>query len=281
MSRVLISDLFPGNTGDMIYNNGNNWVRLTKGLTSQVLTLNSDGLPEWGSGSSYITSISDTSNINLDVTGGVLKADFISQNISQFTNNSGYLTGTGTSNEIAYLPTASTIGSLTTATYPSLTELSYIKGVTSNVQTQITNITYPFTIITSDVTTTSSSLSDVTGLSFPVTSGHTYRFSFVIPYTSSATANGAWFSLNGASVSLLIYRTFIQTTTSQTNYHANSYDGGATSTSSSSGNNMSTIEGMLIASATGNVIARFASEVATTQSITVKAGASVYYKQLD
>lgn len=139
MNRVLISDLFPGNTGDMIYNNGNNWVRLTKGLTSQVLTLNSEGLPEWGSGSSYITSTSDTSDINLDVTGGVLKADFVSQNISQFTNDSGYLTGSGTSNEIAYFPTSSTVGSLTTATYPSLTELSYIKGLTSSVQTQITN----------------------------------------------------------------------------------------------------------------------------------------------
>lgn len=49
------------------------------------------------------------------------------------------LTGTGTINEIAYFPTTSTVGSLTTATYPSLTELSYIKGLTSSVQTQITN----------------------------------------------------------------------------------------------------------------------------------------------
>ena len=205
MSRVLISDLFPGNTGDMIYNNGNNWVRLTKGLTSQVLTLNSEGLPEWGSGSSYITSISDTSDINLDVNAGELTASFANNNISQFTNDAGYLTttgitpasltktddtnvtltlggtptnsllqavsltlgwtgtladsriasaaiwnakqnaltnpitGTGTSNEIAYFPTTSTVGSLNTATYPSLTELSYIKGLTSSVQTQITN----------------------------------------------------------------------------------------------------------------------------------------------
>lgn len=49
------------------------------------------------------------------------------------------VTGTGTVNEIAYFPTSSTVGSLTTATYPSLTELSYIKGLTSSVQTQITN----------------------------------------------------------------------------------------------------------------------------------------------
>jgi hypothetical protein len=48
------------------------------------------------------------------------------------------VTGTGTNNEIAYFnTTGSTIGSLSTGTYPSLTELSYVKGVTSAVQTQL------------------------------------------------------------------------------------------------------------------------------------------------
>lgn len=44
--------------------------------------------------------------------------------------------GSGTTNEISYWVSASSIGSLTTATYPSLTELSYVKGVTSAIQTQ-------------------------------------------------------------------------------------------------------------------------------------------------
>jgi len=47
------------------------------------------------------------------------------------------VTGTGTSNELAYFSGTSAISSLTTATYPSLTELSYVKGVTSAVQTQL------------------------------------------------------------------------------------------------------------------------------------------------
>lgn len=47
------------------------------------------------------------------------------------------VTGTGTSNEIAYFNGGGTIASLTTGTYPSLTELSYVKGVTSAIQTQI------------------------------------------------------------------------------------------------------------------------------------------------
>jgi len=50
------------------------------------------------------------------------------------TNN---ITGTGTINELAYFNSASSIASLAVATYPSLTELSYVKGVTSAIQTQI------------------------------------------------------------------------------------------------------------------------------------------------
>jgi hypothetical protein len=54
-------------------------------------------------------------------------------------DNSTYLTsiGTGTTNELTYWSGTNSIGSLTTATYPSLTELSYVKGATSSLQTQI------------------------------------------------------------------------------------------------------------------------------------------------
>jgi hypothetical protein len=54
--------------------------------------------------------------------------------VSTITNN---ITGTGTINELAYFNSSSTIASLPVATYPSLTELSYVKGVTSAIQTQI------------------------------------------------------------------------------------------------------------------------------------------------
>jgi hypothetical protein len=47
------------------------------------------------------------------------------------------ITGSGTANEIAYFTAARIIASLPVATYPSLTELSYVKGVTSAIQTQI------------------------------------------------------------------------------------------------------------------------------------------------
>jgi hypothetical protein len=47
------------------------------------------------------------------------------------------LTGSGTANEIAYFTAARVLSSLPVATYPSLTELSYVKGVSSAIQTQL------------------------------------------------------------------------------------------------------------------------------------------------
>ena len=52
------------------------------------------------------------------------------------------VTGTGATNELSYFTGTSTIGSLPTATYPSLTELSYVKGLTSAVQTQLDTKTF-------------------------------------------------------------------------------------------------------------------------------------------
>lgn len=50
----------------------------------------------------------------------------------------GTIDGTGTANELVYWVDTDTVGALTVATYPSLTEISYVKGVTSAIQTQFT-----------------------------------------------------------------------------------------------------------------------------------------------
>jgi hypothetical protein len=47
------------------------------------------------------------------------------------------VSGSGIANEITYWTATSTLGSLATATYPSLTELARVKGLTSAVQTQL------------------------------------------------------------------------------------------------------------------------------------------------
>ena len=50
---------------------------------------------------------------------------------------SGDITGSGTANELAYFTAEKTIDNLPVATYPNLTEVSYVKGVTSDIQTQL------------------------------------------------------------------------------------------------------------------------------------------------
>ena len=56
--------------------------------------------------------------------------------------------GSGTANELTYFVSSTIIGSLTTATYPSLTELSYVKGVTSAIQTQLNSKQATITLTT-------------------------------------------------------------------------------------------------------------------------------------
>lgn len=70
------------------------------------------------------------------------------------TINTSVITG-GTNGRLLY-DNAGTVGELDTATYPSLTELSYVKGVTSAIQTQLnaklTTITVGTTTFTSGTT---------------------------------------------------------------------------------------------------------------------------------
>jgi hypothetical protein len=62
----------------------------------------------------------------LTIVGDILSADIQPTSV-----------GPATINEIAYFDSATTINSLPVSIYPSLTELSYVKGVTSAIQTQI------------------------------------------------------------------------------------------------------------------------------------------------
>lgn len=49
----------------------------------------------------------------------------------------GSLDGSGVANQLSYWVDTDTLGNLDTTTYPSLTEISYVKGVTSSIQSQI------------------------------------------------------------------------------------------------------------------------------------------------
>lgn len=142
------------------------------------------------------------------------------------------------------------------------------------------------TVLGSDVTNnnaTANTIADVTGLSFAVTAGNKYYFRFVIPYTAAATTTGSRWAINGpASPTGLRYRSaYTLTATSETvNGGVAAYDSpAAASASSLTDGNIAIIEGIIQPSASGTVIARFASEVSSS-AIVAKAGAVVYYQQI-
>ncbi|HXH29854.1 MAG TPA: hypothetical protein VNJ01_03510, partial [Bacteriovoracaceae bacterium] len=132
------------------------------------------------------------------------------------------------------------------------------------------------------VNITVNTMANVTGLSFPVTAGVTYEFEFFIVYTS-ATANGSRWSISGPASTFLHYDSqySFTTTTQSLNPGLSGYDLpiGVNATSAYATSNIASIKGVINASVTGSVIARFASE--TISGVTAKAGRSyVKYRAL-
>lgn len=146
------------------------------------------------------------------------------------------------------------------------------------------------TVLTSDVVNNNAvanTIADITGLSFPVTNGKTYYFRFAITFTSAAATTGARFSINGPATTYLNYWTRWPNATNSvyTNVGLTSYDlpsvAGTNSVSAISYiGAVAEVEGIIIPSADGTLIARLASEIANS-AITAKIGSVVYYKQLD
>lgn len=129
---------------------------------------------------------------------------------------------------------------------------------------------------------TANTMQNVTGLSFPVDENRTYYFKFIIDYTAAATTTGSRWSINGPSFSRLSYvSTYSLTTVSNTFNTLVAYDMPAASNTSSAvvAGNISIIEGIISTINSGTIIARFASEVASS-AITAKTGSLVYYQQI-
>jgi hypothetical protein len=104
-----------------------------------------------------------------------------------------YLTsvGTGTTNELTYWSGSNTLGSLSTSTYPSLTELSYVKGTTSSIQTQLGNLGFsPWKYRSTDGTTLySSQMYAGTNGTFTIAATATLRYMPLLVEKDSITIN--------------------------------------------------------------------------------------------
>lgn len=122
------SDLFLATGGVINWANGE--VTLTGG--GDLLTLAGGNL---ALGTNSLTMTGSIGATGARVTKGWF-TDLEATNQPTF-NGTKLPNGTGSANEITYWSGTNTIGTLAVATYPSLTELAYVKGVTSAIQTQL------------------------------------------------------------------------------------------------------------------------------------------------
>lgn len=127
--------------------------------------------------------------------------------------------------------------------------------------------------VTADVANSTTTFADVTGLTFPVTSGFTYQFTCELTYTTAATTTALQLSVNGPATSALDYS--VRTSTTATAMHSAAQTAYDTVTNPATGGGSTRlpvrIVGSLIPSASGTLAVRSRSEI-NTSAATVKRG---------
>lgn len=136
-----------------------------------------------------------------------------------------------------------------------------------------------YVILSSDVinnNAVANTLQNVSGLSFNVSAGVTYRFYAIIPYTSQQTNNGSRWTINAPSTTFIGYVSRYVDNPESINYCDAVNLPSACSNNSKLTGNIAVIQGVIIPSANGVVQVQFASQIAN-RSITAKAGATLEY----
>jgi hypothetical protein len=260
----------------------------TWSTTSGALTMTSAAAATWGTTTGNLTLSAGGANTVIAKAGSNSTATFQVQNASSST-----LFNADTTNGRINVGSTSTDATAVLLTLDSYNQSSDPTGVNGAMYYNTSMnafrcyengawyncLTHHTVTLGSDVTNNNGSantISDVTGLSFSVTSGTTYRFRAVIAYTSAATTTGSRWAINGPATSLLNYTSnYTLTATTQTINYASAYDTPSASNATSlTAGNVAVIEGVVTPSASGTVVVRFASEVSSS-AITAKAGSTL------
>jgi hypothetical protein len=232
---------------------------------------------------------------DFNATSGVISIDYT--NAQKATSGqAGFLTAAdwstfnGKQNSIGL----TTVGTaLATLADPSV--ISYLRINANNTVTALTlaqlksdlgianQISY--VTLTSDVNITASNttLADITGLSFAITSGNSYRFRAELQVQTSASATGCKFAVNAnVGVGSIVYRTTNVSglQTGITTWGAFALDSATTTTGAVTTQQYVTIEGLIVANANGTVIMRFGKSVATAGTLAIKAGSVLQFQTL-
>lgn len=157
--------------------------------------------------------------------------------------------------------------------------------ITAQTMTDIENFQMDGVSLSGDVAINSgaaNALTDITGLSFSVSSGQTYYFSAVIFYTVGATTTGSRWTINGPSMTRLSYWSQYTLTASTwtTNLLLTAIQNPAASNATSVvAGSVASIEGTFTPSANGTIQIQGAREV-TTDTVTAKAGSTLRWLRL-
>ncbi len=214
---------------------------------------------------------------------------------SAATNTLVFSAGTGGAGAVSSVTAGSGLsGNSTTGAITLInTQVQGITGITAgsgiSVSTtdNVTTITngVQVAMLTSDQTSLTTTLADITDLSFAVVSGSIYRFRFVFHYEAFNTSTGSRWTINGPTTSILSYRSMytLGVGTQTLNPAINTYDTPATANASSTATagNIAIVEGVIKPSANGTVVARFASEFPIAGAfIRAKEGSYVEYQKI-
>lgn len=139
------------------------------------------------------------------------------------------------------------------------------------------------TVLASAVSTSavSTALFDVTGLTFPIVAGNTYKFTAYLVHTVSVNNVGLKWAVNAnVAVTNIVYRTIQNSGVPSAIFvhQANTLNSASTNTSATASNLINTIEGILVANNTGTAIIRFGKANANAGTLTVQAGSFVEYE---
>lgn len=124
--------------GDILYYDGSDWVNLAAGDSGKFLKTQGAGAnPIWDTVSAAAGG-SDT-QVQFNDGGSTIGGDagFTYNKTTDVATVGGVLVSGLTASEIVITDGSKNLTSATVATYPSLTELTYVKGVTSAIQTQL------------------------------------------------------------------------------------------------------------------------------------------------
>jgi hypothetical protein len=183
---------------------------------------------------------------------------------------------------------STTVGqNLVKLTNPS--QISYLRVNANNTVDALTvtqlksDLGLNTTVLSSNVTNSDAAgnWADITGLSFSVVSGATYKFKFTIIYSVSSVVIGSRWAINGPAFTSLAYRSTWAggTITSTAVANGSAYDAGTVSASTvSTSGNIAIIEGIIRANANGTVIGRLAPEA--TGTVTANIGSYVEFSQI-